>query len=470
MKTTIRIVLLGLIALQVLTAASRIQIQPNRFYELDLRYNNLQSSQTVYVLERPFLTQPLPKDAFLFQIQPSISLESGESVPSLTSWMQLELKSGYLLVNEMQFGYDSDLDSTYIGKEWRGARGETVQSFLQWSNAWKTDSEFLVRAGRVYSQLGPGRHGQLLLGSRSRPLDQISFSYLRNLSKSLSARFYYQTATLDKINFNKRFLSLHRFEILGKNWYINFSEALLYSRHNQGVDAVYLNPFLFYHGVQLNGPDMEGNTIGTVEIGYSWLTNHIYGEVLIDDVQLDNEENGDLEPNEVGMLAGFERAGENHYLSVEAVAITNRTYKTPDRTEWFLHRNIPIGYELGSDVARLNLLNRYYFKEGWHLDTELDVIWRGEGNMNKAWDTPWVDPSVTIESGYSESFPTGIVEQSTRLLAEVLHHWTAERWISVGLSYESIQNVDNIEDANDKGLQFKLGASWTLDYEFDFKH
>ena len=262
---------------------------------------------------------------------------------------------------------------------------------------------------------------------------------------------------------------MHRFEILGKKWYVNFSEALLYTRQNQGIDAVYLNPFLFYHGVQLNGPDLAGNTIGTVEIGFSWNTNHVYGEILIDDIQLDNEIIDDLEPNEVGILTGFEHAGKNHYLSVEAVAITNRTYKTSDRNEWFMHRNVPIGYELGSDIARLNLLNRYYFKEGWHLDTELDVILKGAGDMNKAWDTPWVDPSVTVESGYSESFPTGIVEQSTRLSAEVLHYWTIERWLSLGLAYESIQNVDNVKDADDKGWQFSLGASWTLDYEFDFK-
>ena len=452
-----------------LVAAGRIQIQPNSLYELDLRYYNLQKFHSSYLLERPLFTSPRSNDAFLFQVQPTIALRSGENSPSLTTWMQLELKSGYTFVNEMQVGYNSDVDSTYIGNEWRGGRGATVQSFLQWSKSGKSESKFLIRAGRVYSQLGPGRHGQLLLGAAARPLDQLSFSFSRKLSKQLSARFYYQTADLDKINGSKRFLALHRFEILGKKWYVNFSEALLYTRQNQGIDAVYLNPFLFYHGVQLNGPDLAGNTIGTVEIGFSWNTNHVYGEILIDDIQLDNEIIDDLEPNEVGILTGFEHAGKNHYLSVEAVAITNRTYKTSDRNEWFMHRNVPIGYELGSDIARLNLLNRYYFKEGWHLDTELDVILKGAGDMNKAWDTPWVDPSVTVESGYSESFPTGIVEQSTRLSAEVLHYWTIERWLSLGLAYESIQNVDNVKDADDKGWQFSLGASWTLDYEFDFK-
>ncbi len=469
MKIFYKIALIVSIVFQGLIAVERIQIEPNSFYELDLRFNNLQNFQSSYIVERPILNFQAPKDAFLFQIQPAVALESGESIPILSTWMQMELTTGFVFVNEMQVGFNSNLDSNYVGKEWRGGSGETVQSFLQWSNFRNSDSEFLVRAGRVYSQLGPGRHGQLLLGVYARPLDQLSFSYLRKLNKKLSARFYYQTASLDKISGHNRFLSLHRLEILGSNWYVNFSESLLYSRQTHGVDAVYLNPFLFYHGVQLNGPDLAGNTVGTVEIGYSWETNHVYGEFLIDDVQLDNEVIGDLEPDEVGMLLGFERAGENHYLSIETAAITNRTYKTTDRTEWFIHRNVPIGYELGSDIARFNLLNRYYFKEGWHLDTELDVIWQGEGDTNKAWDTPWADPSVTIESGYSEPFPTGIVEQSILLSADVLHYWTWERWLSLGFAYESIQNVDNVKDLDDKGWKIKLGASWTLDYKFELK-
>lgn len=469
MRILYRIIILGLVAFSGLYAAKRVQTQPNGFQELDLRYSNLQSFESSYLLGRPLFSSPQSKDSFLFQIHPAVSLEAGEYIPSFTSWVQLELKNGYILVNEMQIVHNSDVDSTYIGKEWRGGSGATVQSFIQWSNIGKSDSEILIRAGRAYSQLGPGRHGQLLLGARARPLDQLSFSYKRNLNTRLSARFYCQTAVLDKIDGRNRFLALHRFEILGKHWYFNFSEALLYSRQNQGIDAAYLNPFLFYHGEQLNGPDLAGNTIGTVEIGYAWNTNHIYSEILIDDIQLDNKAIGDLEPNEIGLLAGFEHAGEKHYLSVECVAVTNRTYKTPDRTELFLHRNVPIGYELGSDVARLNLLNRYYFKPSWHLDTELDVIWQGEGNMNKAWDTPWEDPSVTVESGYSESFPTGIVEQSTQVSVEVLHYWTAERWICLGLAYDSIHNVGNEKDMDDKGWKFNLGASWTLDYEFDFK-
>jgi hypothetical protein len=464
-----RIILFCIFIISGLHAEKRAQIAPNGFQELDLRYRNLQKFQPSYLLERPHFTSPVSTNSFLFQIQPTTFLESDVNTPSLTTWIQLELNNGYVLVNEMQIRQNSDLDSSYIGKEWRGGSGATVQSFLQWSNLGKSGSGILIRAGRAYSQLGPGRQGQLLLGAKARPLDQLSFSYMQKLNNHLSARFYYQQAALDKISIHKRFLALHRFEILGKNWYFNFSEAFLYSRNGQGIDAVYLNPFLFYHGEQYNGPDLAGNTIGSVELGYSWNSNHIYSEILIDDIQVENKIIDDLEPNEIGVLVGFEHAGKKQYLSIECVAITNRTYKTPDRAEWFLHRNVPIGYELGSDVARLNLLSRYYFKENWHLDTELDVIWQGEGKINKAWDTPWEDPSVTVESGYSERFPTGLVEQSTELSVEVLHYWTLERWISLCLVNESIQNVNNEKDVDVKGWKFKLGVSWTLDYEFHFQ-
>lgn len=473
MRFSIRISILGffLVTSQLsLLAADRFQVTPNHYQELDYRIKHLKNAQLDAILERPFYTHYLNENAFSFQLQPELVQKSGFTIPSLTSWIQINLTKGFILVNEMRLGYDSDVDSSYIGKEWRGASGGTNQSFIQWQKKSSETSAITFRAGRFYSQLGPGRQGQLLMGASSRPLDQIAFSYKRKLNTQFSARFYYQTAMLDKINSNKRYITLHRLELLGKTWYFNVSEALLYARTNQGMDAVYLNPFIFYHMEQLNGPDLAGNTIGTIELGYLWKANHIYSEIMIDDIQLDNEVKGDLEPNEIGILAGFEHTAEKYYLGIEGVAITNRTYKTPSKPEWYRHRNLPLGYQLGSDLGSVNILSRYYFKDNWHLDASLDLIWLGEGNFSKAWDTPWEDSSVTMETGYSESFPTGIVQQSTILSVEVLRHWTPERWLSLGLSYESIKNLDNIQDSDDAGFKLNFGASWTLDYELVFEN
>jgi hypothetical protein len=469
MVNIFKITISFLILLVTNLLAERNQLIPNSYYEVDLRYEKLNGNENYLPFSKPWFDDSAYKsESMLMQLQPSLTPRGNKHDASLNSWIQFNLHNNIVIINEMHLNYASQNDPSYIGKEWRSISGLTNQSFLHWSKKMGSASGMVIQVGRFYSQLGPGRHGQLLLGANTRPMDQLSLSLDHSISKNLSARFYFQTSALDKIGSDKRYMSLHRLEVSSLRWYIALSEALTYTRDTQGLDMVYLNPFIFYHLEQLNGPGLLGNTIGTLEIGYKWNTSNLYAEFLIDDVQFDYEVKGDLEPNEVGGLMGYEYAGANYYLSIEGVALTNRTYKTPDPSEWYLHRNMPIGYELGSDVARLNVLSRYYLREKWHIDTEIDMIWQGEGDFSKAWDTPWENDSITMETGYSESFPTGVVEKSLILSTELMRHWNRERWIGLGISYESVSNVNRVSGAVDSGLSIHLGASWTLEYEAIF--
>ena len=450
--------------LSTVFGVDRYQIEPNSFYEINLRYADLMNSDYTPHLTKPLIIPLKDSESLLFQLNPSLSPNGDEHNLDLQTWIQIGLGDDIIVVNEMRVNYAAQNDSTYIGKKWRSLSGFTNQSFFCFKRKLGSKAEMNLQAGRFFRQHGPGRHGQLLLGANIRPMDQIAFSLNRQISNSLSVRFFFQTSALDKIGSDKRFMSLHRVELIANRWYVALSEALTYTRKNQGMDLVYLNPFIFYHPEQLNGPDLSGNTIGTIEFGYKWNTSNIYAEILIDDVQFDNEVKGDLEPNEIGGLLGYEHAADKYYLSIEGVALTNRTYKTPNPAEWFLHRNQPIGYELGSDVGRINLLARYYFKQNWHIDTKIDMIWQGEGDLTHPWDTPWDDESVTMETGYSEPFPTGVVEQSTVISTELMRHWTRERWISLGVSYKKVVNVDHVSDIDNSEFSFHLGASWTLEY------
>jgi hypothetical protein len=459
-----------LVGLKIVSAVERYQIDPNSFHEVNFRYDMLKGSESHSPLIRPwYFTNTKEETSLLFQLQPTLIPNGNSQDVSINSWIQLRLNKRLIIVNEMHLNYASQNDPSYIGTEWRSVSGLTNQSFLHWNKKMGSTGDMAVQAGRFYSQLGPGRHGQLLLGANTRPMDQLTCSLNRTVSRNLFARFFFQTSALDKMGSDKRFMSLHRLELISSKWYLALSEALTYARNNQSMDLVYLNPFILFHLEQLNGPDLLGNTIGTLEFGFRWNTSRAYSEILIDDVQFDNEVKGDLEPNEIGGLLGYEYASDSYYLSVEGVALTNRTYKTPNPSEWFLHRNRPIGYELGSDVGRLNVLSRYYLKENWHIDTEVDMIWQGAGEFSHPWDTPWEDESVTMEKGYSETFPTGVVEQTTILSAEMMRHWNRERWVSLGIAYTIINNLNHISDIDESGFNLHLSASWSLEYEAIFQ-
>ena len=51
------------------------------------------------------------------------------------------------------------------------------------------------------------------------------------------------------------------------------------------------------------------------------------------------------------------------------------------------------------------------------------MIWQGEGVFSHPWDTPWMEESISMETGYSEPLPTGAVEQYTIFSVKVMRHW-----------------------------------------------
>jgi len=251
-----------------------------------------------------------------------------------------------------------------------------------------------------------------------------------------------------------------------KRFQFSLTETLLYGGKDKQIELAYLNPFLFYHGEQMNGPNLLGNTLGSLEITYVGHRWQVYTELLIDDIQLDKKEPGDLEPNEIGVVAGFQLADPfsiaGVHLVLEYTALTNRTYKTTTPYEWYIHRNVPIGYPEGSDLDRWNLLIKKYLKS-WQLIGSIDYLCRGEGEMDQPWDQPWMN--YTVEQGYSEPFPTSVVEKTADISLEIRWLPSYNYYGFFKVNYQSIQNFDHTNQ-NRQNLILTLGLHWNFEYQF----
>jgi len=391
-----------------------------------------------------------------------LSMKTGESTklyPLARTYIAAELPFDMSFVNVMALDPYATESSNYIGDKWRGMSGYTEQAYILWRPSFLQNKSVETRiiAGRSYLTNGPGRKGGLLFSSNYRPMDQFRLE--------LSAKqfaFQTMTAKLDPVNGSNRYLSMHRATLFIKNLQIAVNEVSLYSGVNRNVEWAYLNPFLFYHGEQMNGPNLECNTLGSVDFYYAGKKWGLYGELLIDDIQMDKAEPGDLEPNEIGGLLGIDIADpfgiSGFYVGCEYAAITNRTYKTTNAAEYFLHRNAPIGYPLGSDLDRWNLNIKKYIGK-WQAIGELDVIRQGEGEMDVAFDEPWMN--YTVEQGYSEPFPTGTVEKTVDMGLELRYFPDYDRYCFIAMNYRNISNVDH-GSGNDKDYILTAGIHWTV--------
>ncbi len=375
----------------------------------------------------------------------------------------------YIANNYVSNQYDY-YDPNYSGYKWRGIAAYTEQAYINIAY-----EHLQIKFGRDFLRWGVGQSGTLVLSDRTIPLDQFNFKMDIG-----PLRFSFVTAQLNSIEVNdstgnfraNRFIAGHRLalHLLNGRFQFAVSELILYGGENTYFNMTYLNPFIFYHGAKKNGAP-DNNVLPSIDaLFYPFPHWRLYGSILIDDIQLDKKTPGDLEPNEIGWLIGSQYADPFHIegltLSAEYVRIANRTYKTPFPWERFSYRRKPLGYPLGTDLEYFQLGTEKWFGPKWIVKTKFSVLNKGEGSIFSAWDEPWMN--YTVEQGYHEKFPFGIVEK-TKTVA-ISFFYNPFQWLSssMELRYLSINNFDHHEGQNKTDVLWRFGLTVRFNYLKDF--
>lgn len=375
------------------------------------------------------------------------------------SKLSVELLGKLGIYNGMLADNLLDEDSTYIGKRQADLAALTEQAYVMA----KLDP-FQIKLGRDFIRFGPGRSGTLLFSDAARPLDHlwVAFTYkflkFSFFAANLDAMMVPDTTAGRLVRAN-RFLSAHRLEFKVRDrFYFGITEAIVYGGPQSNWELGFLNPFVFYHGVQLNGP-VTGNTFGAVDFAlYPWRNFSLFGELMIDDVQLESGQVGDLEPDEIGFLVGLQvtnpLAISGTQILAEYTRVTNRTYNTLDPWEKFLHRGQPIGHFLGNDFDRWDVNLSQWVLPGLQLQLGYERVRRGEGRVEDPFDRPWLE--ATLEEGYSEPFPFGTVETANVGKFGIIYHpWTDLRLTFFG-QFRDVNNLAHQERVSDADFRFRL--------------
>jgi len=344
-------------------------------------------------------------------------------------------------------------DPLYTGKKWRGLAGDVEQAFV-----WYRSGGFNLQAGRFASFWG-GRHS-LLLGPNT-IMDGVAYSF-RWGRIALS----YRLSTLDGLSperngvslFEDRYLAGHRIDVhLSNRFRIGISEMVVFGGPGRQLEFAYLNPILFYHGTQLNG-NSDDNTLLAVDFDVKPARRfHVYGQLLVDDFQIEKKKQSDQEPNEYGLVTGFYVADvvTGWDIKAEYSRVTNRTFNQPLPRNRYVYEGKPISAASGNDydlatVSLLRWLNR-------NLRGSLSAEYgrQGEGSPMDAWSTPWMD----VAGDYSEPFPTGVVEKRSSLsvgLKGILHNVLV---IDMEAGIHGTRNFGHISGLNRTSPFVQIGLS-----------
>ncbi|HPG38230.1 MAG TPA: capsule assembly Wzi family protein [bacterium] len=379
-----------------------------------------------------------------------------------TIMSNLTLYSG---VNFNQYDVNNE---DYQGYEWRGVTGYMEQAYTAYQTR-----RYTVKFGRDFMIWGPAQNGSLVMSGIARPLDHLyaalNFGPFRFSWFAAELDDHSRKKTNSAIITVKRYLAGHRLD--ARFWrnrlQIGISELMLYGGDAEKFNIVYLNPVMFYHGEHKNNASHLGNVLPTMDILIYPRPNwNIYTSLLIDDYQVEKVVVTDLEPNEIGFIIGTTFADpfniQGSAINLEYTRITNRTYKTEDALETFIHRGVTLGHPLGNDFDRILVGLAHWVRSDLQVKANYSHIRHGEGSIYTPWDMPWMN--FTLEEGYSEPFPFGTVE--SRDIFEIQARWYYNDWLRFNLQFQSynFSNQGNIEGQSDSYLQGKINIELNPGY------
>ncbi len=361
-------------------------------------------------------------------------------------------------------------DPTYDGKVWNEIAGYAEAGYFRYDGR-----IFDLQFGRDRHEIGSGKSVHMLLSDYSLPLDGLWISAsLKNF------RYSFLTVQLDTMMYDRfpgetleRYLALHRI------WFrphrrlsIGISEAVLYAGPNRTFELQFLNPFLYWHGEVLNRKG-AGNIF--VMLDWDWFPLQgleFYGELMIDDLQIEKKIPEDLEPNEIGWLVGTRFTNlpvvPNAVTTLEYLGVTNRTYNSKSPHEKYLHLGQPLGCELGNDLDRLMMTVSQWVRPNLQCALTASYLRKGKGSITAQFDTTYLQ--FTVEAGYDEPFPTGTVQKETTLGIELFFIPTYAVWIRMESGMTWISNAGHVAGEIDEQGWFNLSLVLELDDLIDNRH
>jgi hypothetical protein len=351
-------------------------------------------------------------------------------------------------------------DSEYGGKVWRGFAGDAAQAYLAFDLPY-----FKMLLGRERVAWGQKSTGGLILSESAFPLDMLEIqggwgvfqgsSFIAFLSSIQTA-----DASGELVREN-RYISGHRISLdLLSKVQLGLSETVVYGGENRQVEAYYLNPLLWYHGAQLN-EKKDDNTFFAFDFNLRPKRDMVlYGELLIDDLQLESKSQSDKEPNELAYFGGLSvldpfglRATE---INLEYMRINNWTYNQVEERNRYLNRKRLLGNPLGPDTDRIRVSFSRWLRKGLKSTLSYQRTRSGEGSVNAPWSQPW----MSAQGEYRERFPSGVVETEDNLGLTLQCRYSGALSCGVRWDYLNFVNYQNLENLKEDYNRISLNLSY----------
>ena len=282
--------------------------------------------------------------------------------------------------------------------------GEVDLSGVGFENDW-----LILQIGRGRQSWGSNRGLELALGNSSAPYDYGLLAL--NFGKIRGKYFHGSLENYDNYN---RYIVGHGIEYSNqKNFIISLSEIVIYSGIGRPLDFSYLNPFFSHLEIELNNrSNSSGNNTGGgnavwmqtidwfIHPKFRMSANFLIDELAIDKIERDRGKEHSLASSLRFALNPNFFNSQYFIFYFQYKKIGSYTLRHHRGVNNFVHRGLPLGSELGSDVIELMAGLNYYNQNNFFVESGISFKSTGEESIIYR---PY-DPYLSIKSG---PFPSG---------------------------------------------------------------
>jgi hypothetical protein len=246
---------------------------------------------------------------------------------------------------------------------------------------------------------------------------QLSY-YLSRLDDMTCKPVEYIGDTITRLIEARRFLVIKRLDISPADWLnFSFSEAATFGGENYALTPYQFNPVVLLHTYQHNW-DKPANLFFHFDAKVFLKNAALYGALLVDDFQLDQDPNG--EPNHLGLNMGAEFCDllvRKTFIQFEYTRMSRWIYAIFTPYQRYEYAGGPIGYPFGPGSDELFGRGVYHLRPGKiDLTASIAYLRKGESEVNTLWPIP-EEPRVPGTEFPRNNFLYGTIQKTIEISA-----------------------------------------------------
>ncbi|HQT90813.1 MAG TPA: capsule assembly Wzi family protein [Candidatus Kryptobacter bacterium] len=275
----------------------------------------------------------------------------------------------------------------------------------------------------------------------------------------------------------------------GSRWEFNIADKVFLGAYqaatfgglNAPIDLELINPLRLTYETEVNSNGLERpNAFLGLDFSIFYPRDFdFYGDLMIDDWQVDHKTIGDLKPSLYAFDLGFHAANifsslglSGTDVNLQYMMVRNRVYNHYNWTSFMklLLNNYPIANPYGDDFWSLDLRLSHWLSYGWKLGLEAMHIEHGSQNLYGPYTMPWLtDPNITVATGYNEPFPYGTVQSTNLIQATAMYQPEHYLYGQATLIYSRNHNYDYSLGLNKALFSFLFTIYYNFSTSIPFK-